>query len=147
MDASQFPSEHPPEYSTGALHKYSEEDSSRTSHDSTDAKADQNNQVQKEQSSSGGPYIDLLVVYTQAAANAASDINGLIQTTVTETNESYQNSNIDLETTLAHSSQINYDETGRSYEDHLNTISDFSDGVRENVNDLRNQYEEVGSKT
>jgi len=141
VDASQFPSEHPPEYSTGALHKYSEEDSSRTSHDSTDAKADQNNQVQKEQSSSGGPYIDLLVVYTQAAANATSDINGLIQTTVTETNQSYQNSNIDLETTLAHSSQINYDETGRSYEDHLNTISDFSDGVGENVNDLRNQYE------
>jgi hypothetical protein len=131
VDASQFPSEHPPEYSTGALHKYSEEDSSRTSHDSTDAKADQNNQVQKEQSSSGGPYIDLLVVYTQAAANATSDINGLIQTTVTETNQSYQNSNIDLETTLAHSSQINYDETGRSYEDHPNTISDFSYGVGE----------------
>ncbi len=40
--------------------------------------------------SSTGTVIDVLVVYTSSAANASGDVTGLIQTAITETNQSYQ---------------------------------------------------------
>lgn len=89
---------------------------------------------------SGSADIGILVVYTPSAATATGDINGLIQTAIDETNQSYTNSNIYASVYLAHSAQVNYDETGRTHPQHVQLLQGTSDGEMDNVHSLRNQH-------
>ncbi len=130
VDESKFPPEHPP--------GFGKENSTNARIDTMDAHG-ANLQGPQPNSSSGGT-IRLLVAYTTAAANAAGDIEGLIQTAITETNQSYENSNISASVVLAHSDQVGYDESGRSYFDHSEFLQDPNDGVLDGVHSLRDQH-------
>jgi hypothetical protein len=89
------------------------------------------------------PCIDLLVVYTAAANAAEEDINGLIQTAVLETNQAYVNSitnNVRLELVVAHVAQVDYNEAGHTWQQHIDLLKGASDGIMDNVHALRNQH-------
>jgi len=86
------------------------------------------------------PCIDVMVVYTPAAAGAVGDMAGLIQTAVDETNQSYANSSINASVRLVHEEQVDYSEVGHTYPDHVNLLQGTTDGVMDNVHALRNQY-------
>lgn len=137
VDQSKFPPQHSSEYPSGAL-------IDTASTPTGDAVApEQSTSTSQATTSSGpnsGPDIDLLVVYTPSAASATWDINGLIQRAVDETNESYGNSNIYANVILQHTAQISYNESGRSYKQHVDAMQNRSDGIMDNINSLRNQY-------
>ena len=89
---------------------------------------------------SGVPEIDVMVVYTAAAAMATGSINDLIDFAVDETKQSYSNSGASVGLHLAHTAQVVYNETGRTYTQHISALIATSDGHMDNVHTLRNQY-------
>jgi peptidyl-Asp metalloendopeptidase len=84
--------------------------------------------------------VNVLVVYTAAAAAATSNINSLIQLAVDETNQSYLNSGINITFNRVYTGQVSYSETGRSFSTHVNYLKGTTDGVMDNVHTLRNTY-------
>ncbi|HEX2202664.1 MAG TPA: M12 family metallo-peptidase [Longimicrobium sp.] len=88
----------------------------------------------------GGPDIDVLVVYTPSAASAHGNIGSLAQLAVDLANTSYGNSNVYAHQVLVHTAQVSYTEGSGSHQDHLNRLQNWSDGVMDNANSLRNQY-------
>lgn len=90
--------------------------------------------------SSATARIDVLVVYTQAVANAVDDEEMLIQLAVNETNTAYANSAIVLTVAKVHLAQVNYVESGRTYAQHVAALQSTNDGIMDNVHALRNQY-------
>jgi len=86
-----------------------------------------------------GSTIDVLVVYTQDAANASANIGAEIQLAIDETNTSYANSNVIQRLRLVHSAQVSYTETGALGTD-LGRLQGPSDGFMDNVHTLRNTY-------
>jgi len=86
--------------------------------------------------------VKLLVVYTtsaRVAAGGASNIEATINSMIAYANQAYQNSNIDLELQLVHTEELSTDETGYTFDDILNHITD-SDGVWDNAHTLRSAY-------
>lgn len=88
--------------------------------------------------SDDGSTIDVLVVYTQAAA-ANGDIHSEIQLAVDHMNTALTNSDIDLRMNLVHTAMVDYYETGNALTD-LNRISTAGDGYMDGVLSLRNHY-------
>jgi len=86
-----------------------------------------------------GSTIDILVVYTSAAASDSSNIASEIQLAIDGTNQSYINSGINQRVQLVHSAQIDYTETANSSTD-LSRLQNPSDGYMDNVHTLRDQY-------
>jgi len=86
-----------------------------------------------------GTLIDVLVVYTQAAAAASANIRSEIQLAVDETNQAYINSGVSHRVRLAGTAQVTYTETGNSSTD-LSRLRGTSDGYMDNVHSLRNSY-------
>jgi peptidyl-Asp metalloendopeptidase len=86
-----------------------------------------------------GSIIDVLVVYTAAAAGASGNITSEIQLAIDETNQSYANSGIAQRVRLVHSEQVVYTETGNSSTD-LDRLQGPSDGYIDNVHTLRESY-------
>jgi hypothetical protein len=86
-----------------------------------------------------GTLIDVLVVYTQAAAAASANIRSEIQLAVDETNQAYINSGVSHRVRLAGTAQVTYTETGDSSTD-LSRLRGTSDGYMDNVHSLRNSY-------
>jgi hypothetical protein len=84
-----------------------------------------------------GSVVHVLVVYTQAAANASSNIQAEIQLALDETNTSYANSGIAQRIQLAGSALVNYVESGDANTD-LSRLTNF-DGLLDEVHDLREQ--------
>jgi len=91
-----------------------------------------------------GSTIDVMVVYTAAAKNAAggttSAINTLINLAVSETNTSYSNSGITQRLNLVYKGQIYYSEAGFNWSTTLSRLSGTADGFMNNVHSLRNTY-------
>ncbi|MEW5798941.1 MAG: M12 family metallo-peptidase, partial [Bacteroidota bacterium] len=83
--------------------------------------------------------IDLLVAYTPAAASAHGDILGLIQTAVTETNQSYENSGMSLRVNLVRTISVSYTESG-DYDTDLSRFQGTSDGYMDEIHNIRNRY-------
>lgn len=76
--------------------------------------------------------IRVMVNYTPSAAAAVGDINGLINLAITETNQSYANSGVDISMVLANASQTSYTETGNFDTDlarYRGTSDGFMDGI------------------
>jgi hypothetical protein len=90
-------------------------------------------------SADDGSTIDVLVVYTAAAASASSNILAEIQLGVDETNQSYANSGITQRVRLVHAAQVNYTETGKSATD-LTRLKNPSDGYLDEVHSMRDTY-------
>ncbi|HEY0015243.1 MAG TPA: M12 family metallo-peptidase [Longimicrobium sp.] len=84
--------------------------------------------------------INVLVVYTASAAAATANIGSLIQLAVDETNTSYLNSGININMVRVHSAQVTYNESGRSFSQHVSAIRGTTDGLMDNVHTLRNTY-------
>lgn len=135
LDPSKAIPEHPAEYTSGAL-----TDTTGRRTKSSIIPDGESSFVTKSETNSGSADIGVLVVYTQAAENAANNIEDLIDTGIDEANQSYSNSNIYASVYEAHTAQVNYDESGRSYTQHVDALKSTSDGVMDNVHSLRNQY-------
>ena len=85
--------------------------------------------------------IDLLVVYTpRARMRAGGDrrMRELITLAVAETNQAYENSQIDQRVNLVHSDEVDYEEAGFPLA--LSNLTHTSDGVMDEVHDLREAY-------
>jgi len=85
-------------------------------------------------------YVDVLVAYTPSAANASGNINGLIQTAISEANASYEASNINIRLNLAYSYQVSYSESGKTYDQIVNAFQSTTDGNMDEVHSYRNTY-------
>jgi hypothetical protein len=84
--------------------------------------------------------IDVLIVYTPAVALAVTDVAGLVQLAVDETNTSYTNSGINAALRSVYSSQVTYTEAGRTYQQHVAALQSTSDGIMDTVHTWRNDY-------
>lgn len=82
--------------------------------------------------------IKILVAYTAAAKNAVSDIQGLIELAVAETNTGYSNSGVNATMTLVHTYQVSYNESNFSTD--LSYFRNNNDGVMDEVHAKRDQY-------
>lgn len=90
------------------------------------------------QESANAPDIKVLVAYTAAAKNQVSDIQGLIELAVAETNTGYSNSGVNATLTLVHTYQVNYNES--SFSTDLSYFRNKNDGVMDEVHGKRDQY-------
>jgi hypothetical protein len=62
------------------------------------------------------PVVDLLVVYTPAAATASGGIDSLIALAATETNKGFKNSKVNAQVRVVAKMRIDYNEAGKSYD-------------------------------
>ena len=91
-----------------------------------------------------GSVIDIMVVYSDDAADAT--IANEIEAAVAWTNQSYINSGINQRLWLVHTMEVAYDEEDPAFHGNnrlswdLNHITNGSDGVIDEVQDVRNQY-------
>ena len=91
--------------------------------------------------SDDGSLLDLLVVYTpaaRAAAGGTSAIENLINIGVTETNQSYANSNVSPRIRLVHVEEVAYTEASLFTD--LNRLVSPSDGFMDSVHTLRDTH-------
>jgi hypothetical protein len=89
-----------------------------------------------------GSVIDVLVVYTAAAATSAGGESAMlarIALGVAETNQAYVNSRIQTRLRLVHAAQVDYTESGNSGTD-LSRLRATADGFMDNVHALRDTH-------
>ena len=94
------------------------------------------------QLSDDGSRIDVMIVYTPAARNAAGGtaaIESLIDLSITETNQSYANSGVTPRLRLVRKQEVSYTESG-DFQTDLTRLRNTSDGYVDNVHALRDQY-------
>ena len=87
------------------------------------------------------PSIDLLVVYTPRARKRAGGtrrMRELIHLAVAETNQSYENSQLDQRLNLVHFEGVDYEE--ETFPEALSHLTHPADGVMDNVHALRDYY-------
>ncbi|HEV2148830.1 MAG TPA: M12 family metallo-peptidase [Longimicrobiaceae bacterium] len=135
IDERGFPDEHPADSPTGALS------------DALDSAVDGFRASASKKSGSDGTVgtlanttINVMVVYTAAAASATSSIGNLIQLAVDETNQSYVNSGISISMNKVHVAQVSYNESNRSFSQHVNALKSTTDGIMDIVHTWRNTY-------
>ncbi len=90
-----------------------------------------------------GSIIDVMVVYTAAARQAAGGtdaILNLIALGLAETNQGYANSDVRQRVRLIYASEVDYSETDFNWNDCLYRLRDPGDGFIDNVHDLREEY-------
>jgi len=86
----------------------------------------------------------VMVNYTASAAASTGDILGLITLAVSETNQGYNNSGVQIDLELAGTSQVTYSETGSSSTD-LARYRGTSDGYMDSIHSTRSsQAADVG---
>lgn len=86
-----------------------------------------------------GAEIDVMVVYTAAAAAATGSIASEIQLAIDSANTAYANSQITQRLRLVHAAQVTYTETGDAATD-LNRLANPIDGYIDDVHVLRDTY-------
>lgn len=128
IDQNGFPSEHAPENPSGAL--------DASAPDVLSARAPGGGEIGAQALTP----VTVLVVYTAAAAAATANISSLIQLAVDETNVSYVNSGININMIRVHTAQVSYNESGRSFSQHVSALRGTTDGAMDNVHTLRNTY-------
>jgi len=82
--------------------------------------------------------IRVMVVATQAAATASGDLTGLINLAITESNQGYTNSGVQITLQLAGLYTTTYRESG-SFSTDLSRFRGTTDGYMDNIHSLRNQ--------
>ena len=90
-----------------------------------------------------GSTIDVMVIYTDAAAVASTNIAAEIQLGVDETNQSYINSGINQRIRLVQKAQVSYTETGtlcNGNPSDLERLADKNDGYLDNIHNWRDTY-------
>lgn len=129
IDQNGYPSEHPAEHPAGVL-------DSPLPFEPLTARTPDEGTVGIQAVST----INVLVVYTASAASAAGNISSRIQLAVDETNQSYANSGININMVRVHTAQVTYNESGRSFSQHVSALRSTTDGIMDNVHTLRNTY-------
>ncbi|RNC68070.1 MAG: hypothetical protein ED859_11620 [Desulfuromonadales bacterium] len=88
--------------------------------------------------------VEVLVAYTPLVKAATADVDGLIQLAIDETNKGYQNSGINAQLHLAHSYEVNDQETVPQNADPFDAIltrfREPGDGKMDEIHALRKQY-------
>ncbi|MBI2840141.1 MAG: IPT/TIG domain-containing protein [Acidobacteria bacterium] len=87
----------------------------------------------------GNPTIDVLVLYTAAAASTSGNIAAEIQLGIDETNTQYANSAVNQRVNLVATYQVNYAESYNSNTD-LTRVSSTSDGYIDEIHSLRDAF-------
>lgn len=88
------------------------------------------------------PVLDVLIVYTTLARDAAGGTNAihaLCQLAIDENNRIYANSRIDARMRLVYRGWVDYDEDGTNNE-HLDRLQSSIDGVMDGVHALRDEH-------
>ena len=85
------------------------------------------------------PVIRVMVHYTPAAKGTTSDIAGLIDLAIAETNQGYINAGVDARVELAHSAPVSYTESGSNSTDR-SRYADVDDRVMDEIHAQRNTY-------
>lgn len=130
IDPTKLPPEHPPVFKAKELKKLSVKQT----------------ELLKRLRAQGGvrfvkPVIKVIVAYTPSAKAAwGDDIEAMIQLAVSETNQGYQNSGINASVSLAHTYQVTYNESGRSYDTIMAHFSGKSDGFMDDIHTKRDTY-------
>lgn len=91
----------------------------------------------------GGSVIDVMIVWTQAAENAAGGaaaIESLALNAVANANLSYANSGVNAELRLVYGGKLAYTETPSDILRDLTNIETRGDGIADSVHTLRDQY-------
>jgi hypothetical protein len=83
--------------------------------------------------------LDVLVVYTAAAANGTSDIENLIQLMESTTNNTLAQNSIPASVNIVHSAQVNYNESGVALTD-VTRLRNTTDEHMPEVHTLRTLY-------
>jgi len=87
------------------------------------------------------PTIDVMVVYTSAAANETPNIENVIKAAIDQANTAYRNSRINQRLNLVHIAQVNYQETSNmDMETDLKRLTTTDDNVMDEIHSLRNTY-------
>ena len=86
-----------------------------------------------------GDTIDLMVVYTPAAA-AMGNIDAFIQFALNNTNGAYRNSSIPFRVRLVHKAQVDYTQHADNMELDLDRLTGSSDGYMDEIHGLRDRY-------
>lgn len=133
IDFDGFPSEHAPENPSGALGDAIDDAVSGL-------QAGGKKPGSGEVGTLANTTINVMVVYTAAAASATSNIASLIQLAVDETNQSYVNSGVNITLNRVHTAQVTYNEANRSFSQHVSALRSTTDGIMDNVHTLRNTY-------
>ena len=129
IDQHGYPSEHTPDNPSGALS------------DALDAAAlAEPGTTEGTVGTTALSTINVMVVYTAAAATATANIGSLIQLAVDETNQSYVNSGIEIDMVKVHTAQVNYSEKGKTFSTHVNNLKGTTDSHMNEVHTLRNTY-------
>ena len=81
--------------------------------------------------------IRVMSVATNAAINAAGNISSLMDLAVAESNQSYQNSGVDIQLQTAGKYRVSYSESG-SFSTDLARIRGTSDGYMDGIHGARN---------
>lgn len=123
VDEAMFPLDHPPSFEWKEEHE-------------PDVRLD----LQQQDSHADNPIIDVLVAYTSSADSSSGDINGLIQLAIDETNQSYQNSAVNMRLRLVHTHKVKYEEESKKYTDILNHLSNDGDKFMDDIHQLRNRH-------
>lgn len=90
----------------------------------------------------GQPVFDVLIAYTTMVRQAAGGTNATlaqIQQAITLANDGFANSQINARYRLVHAVEVSYNEVG-TFVQHLDRITNPSDGVLDNLHTLRNDY-------
>lgn len=86
-----------------------------------------------------GARVNVLVVYTAAAASWTGDIGALVQLAEDKTNAAMANSQVPSRIEIVHSEQVSYNEDADMAQD-LYRLTDKADGFMDSVHALRDQY-------
>jgi hypothetical protein len=92
---------------------------------------------------SGSTTLGVMVVYTPGARQAAGGTAGIqseIQLAITELNQSFNNSGVQMQAQLVHSAEIAYNDEQNSLGTTLSRLRGSGDGYMDPVHTLRNQY-------
>lgn len=126
IDEAGFPAEHPAEHEAGAL--------------DVPPFAPFRPNASLSASATALTTETVLVAYTAAAASATADIAGLIQLAFDETNKSYSNSGVNVTLSKVYVAQVSYNESSRSFSQHVNALQSTTDGIMDIVHSWRNTY-------
>ncbi len=103
------------------------------------SKSINNNPVNIPTIQSSDPVIDVMVLFSNQAAAATTDMQALAEASIQSSNDSFINSNASVTFNLVHYQQISYSESGYMDFDRDRMVNPF-DGYMDNVHTIREQY-------
>lgn len=99
----------------------------------------QNDSSKSKSAPMNDPVIDVMVLFSNQAAAATSNMQALAEGSIQSSNDAFSNSDVGVSFNLVHYQQVNYNDSGNSLTD-INRLEGTSDGYIDNIHSLRDQY-------